>query len=195
MPVPGSLELPRRTAVQFEQSGPGALILDRTMKSRPGSTVAFFVDDYRLEPLWNWPRRTVRRLSSLRPAALIEPDFSQYEDMPTAMALWNLYRSRWVARFWQESGFIVIPSLSWNSATIEQLHLGIPAGSPVACECRPRFKNAEILQTGLRLAIERIQPRSVLLYGAEAGFVASLPAGPRYVTLPAWSPKKRMSQP
>jgi len=62
MPVPGSLELPRRTAVQFEQSGPGALILDRTMKSRPGSTVAFFVDDYRLEPLWNWPRRTVRRL-------------------------------------------------------------------------------------------------------------------------------------
>lgn len=54
-----------------------------------------------------------------------------------------------------------------------------------ACECRPRFKDPALLLKGLRKGIELLQPSGVLLYGAEESLLRKLPAGPRYVTVPA----------
>lgn len=187
------VELPTRTALKQEESGPGAFVLDRTMVPAPGSTVGFFVDDYRIEPLWSTPQLSLKRLALYRPAALIEPDFSQFSDHPRALAVWNLYRSRWLARWWQTQGLTVIPSLNWTDQTLEVIGYGIPQGSVVACEARPRFKDADLLLAGLREAIRQIQPRAVLMYGAGPELREQVPAGPEYVWLPAWSPRKRMA--
>jgi len=149
------------------------------------------MDDYRLEPLWERPAASLSRLGS--DVVLIEPDFSVYSDHPFAVAAWNLYRSRWVARWWQSQGMTVLPQLAWNRQTIRQMTSGLHTGSPFACECRPRFKDQALLLKGLRRGIEQLQPSAVLLYGAGEGLIKKLPAGPRYVTVPAWSPRIRIA--
>lgn len=186
------VKLPTRTALKREKSGPGAFVLDRTMVPAPGSTIGFFTDDYRIEPLWSTPKMSLKRLTENQPAALIEPDFSQFSDHPQVLAAWNLNRSRWLARWWQEQGLIVIPSLNWTSQTLEFIGYGIPQGSIVACEARPRFKDPDLLLAGLREAIRQIQPETVLLYGAGPELLERVPEGPEYRWIEAWSPRKRM---
>jgi len=53
-----------------------------------------------------------------------------------------------LARRWQEQGLIVTPSLNWTSETLEYIGYGIPPGSVVADEARPRFKDADFLRAG-----------------------------------------------
>ena len=187
-----AVTLPDRLALKRSWSGAGSLVNDRTLQPLPGSTICFYVDDYRIEPLWNRPLASLRRLEDLLPAAVIEPDFSQYSDHPAAVAIWNLYRSRWVARYWQEHGLTVIPSLNWNAQMLDMIGLGIPRGAVVACEARPRFKDSRLLLAGLRAAVKQIAPAAVLLYGAADGLREQVPSGPEYRWLPAWSPRKRI---
>jgi hypothetical protein len=51
-------------------------------------------------------------LQALAPCrVLLTPDFSIYRDWPPVANQWNVYRSRWCGRLWQEAGFEVISSL------------------------------------------------------------------------------------
>lgn len=51
-----------------------------------------FVDDYQFERLWTSPEKYVEPL--LKYECFLSPDFSLYLDMPIAMKVWNIYRSR-----------------------------------------------------------------------------------------------------
>jgi len=190
--LPQSITLPERTALTRSQSGPGAFVLYRTLAPLPGSTLGFWTDDYRFEALWSRPHESLRRLLVHEPAQLVQPDFSTYDDQPRAVALWNLYRSRWLARWWQDAGLSVIPSLLWSAQTVELVSLGIPRGSVVACEARPRFKDRATFLAGLTRAVAEIQPPVVCLYGLADDWRPLLPPGPRYHALPAWSPRRRI---
>jgi hypothetical protein len=77
------------------------------------AAVHFFLDDYRYETVWSRPQRALEHLSKYR--ILLAPDFSLYADWPLAMQQWNVYRSRWCGRYWQELGFQVIPTVSWST--------------------------------------------------------------------------------
>ena len=43
----------------------------------------------------------------------MRPDFSLYLDMPMAMKIWNVYRSRLIGQMMQDADIVVIPTLSW----------------------------------------------------------------------------------
>jgi hypothetical protein len=77
------------------------------------AAVHFFLDDYRYETVWSRPQRALEHLSKYR--ILLAPDFSLYADWPLAMQQWNVYRNRWCGRYWQELGFLVIPTVSWST--------------------------------------------------------------------------------
>lgn len=87
-------------------------------------TVHFYTDDYRFEALWKSPDG----LLAVKPHAIIEPNFSCYGEMPAAAALWQTYRKRWLARFWQLSGIQVIVDM--NVATVHRTInlIGVPRG-------------------------------------------------------------------
>lgn len=51
-----------------------------------------FIDDYQFERIWNTPERYVNVLKQYD--CVLTPDFSLYMDMPRAMKVWNIYRSR-----------------------------------------------------------------------------------------------------
>ncbi len=74
-----------------------------------GKAVHFFIDDYQFERVWNNPDAYLDRLR--RYVCVASPDFSPYSDMPIALQIYNHYRKHWVARYWQENGITVIPTI------------------------------------------------------------------------------------
>lgn len=96
-------------------------------RSRRGSmrgTWAFYVDDYRFAAVWEKPELAL--LSE--PAALVEPNFSVFDQTPFPVALWATYRKRWLGRFWQSQGVSLWVDLN-VSETHSRLNLtGVPKG-------------------------------------------------------------------
>lgn len=76
---------------------------------RQGGTLSFFTEDFRFERVWNDLTGTVKLLQSLDFRAHFVPDFSTWADWPLAVRLHQLYKSRYVARYWQEAGLPIIP--------------------------------------------------------------------------------------
>lgn len=185
------IRIPTRTAMVVADSGEGTMVQYHTLSPRPGSVINFYVQDRRFESLWERPVDSLQRLMAHSFSALVEPDFSMYTEHPFALALFNLYRSRWLSRFWQLSGVKVIPSLSWNAQTLPLVGLGIPKGAVVCCESRPRFKDRGVLLEGIQEAIRQISPEAILFYGAKETDLPNLPSGPTYVFLESWSPRRR----
>lgn len=60
--------------------------------------VQMYVDDYRIERLWNAPTKYLCGLRNS--AAVLSPDFSIYADVPQALGIYNHYRKHWLGAFW-----------------------------------------------------------------------------------------------
>lgn len=84
----------------------------------------FYVDDYRFENLWRRPDKVV--MSGC--VAAIEPNFSVYQQTPAALSIWQVYRKRWIARYWQSSGIKIFADLNVNHAYMDINLMGIPDG-------------------------------------------------------------------
>jgi hypothetical protein len=78
------------------------------------ATVHFFEDDEKFDEVWNNPSHYIKRLAQYR--QVCSPDLSQYIDMPNAIQVFNVYRNRWCAAYWQKMGLVVIPTISWSDA-------------------------------------------------------------------------------
>lgn len=93
-------------------------------KSRMNGTWLFYTEDYRYEALWADPSP----LLNSNCANAVEPNFSCYENMPPAVAIWQIYRKRWIARWWQSYGVRILVDLNVAVNHADLNRLGIPAG-------------------------------------------------------------------
>lgn len=93
-------------------------------KSKMPGTWHFYTEDYRFENLWADPAPVV--LS--RCINAVEPNFSCYDQMPPAVALWQIYRKRWIARWWQSFGIRVFADLNVAEPHYALNLLGAPKG-------------------------------------------------------------------
>ncbi|MGE0605524.1 MAG: DUF4417 domain-containing protein [Pirellulales bacterium] len=84
----------------------------------------FFVDDSKFSALWKQPLRLVE--SGCR--AVVEPNFSTSDQLPLARILWDIYRKRWLARFWQAHGLPIVVDLNVAPRAAEANLLGVPRG-------------------------------------------------------------------
>ena len=128
-----------------------------------------FVDDYQFERLWNQPEKYLETLADYE--VVLSPDFSLYLDMPMAMKVWNVYRSRLLGQFWQRHGIKVIPTMSWaEPETFSFCFDGIPAGSIVAVSTIGVKREEECFQVwkeGMDEMIKHIKPSVILVYGGQ----------------------------
>ncbi len=92
-------------------------------RKNPG-TWHFFTDDYRFDALWRDPSPVVNSGC----AAVVEPNYSAYLEMPRIVALWSIYRKRWLARFWQSKGIRVFVDLNVAEPHYSDNLLGVPKG-------------------------------------------------------------------
>ena len=129
--------------------------------------VHFFVDDYQFERLWNEPLKHIDRLKNF--TCVLTPDFSLYLDMPMAMKIWNVYRSRLIGQMMQDAGIQVIPTLQWAEAeTFKFCFDSIEQGGTVAVSTVGVIHDKaakEIWIAGMDAALEKLKPATVVCYG------------------------------
>jgi hypothetical protein len=134
-----------------------------------GGVLGFYVDDKRFVTVWTHAVQIIEKMTSFGWGAVLSPDFSLWRNWPLSIQLFNLYRSRWCARYWQEAGIPIIPSLNWSDErTYDWAFKGIPKGTPVvSAQCRTlsgKDDHGFFLQ-GILEGIRQIEPQKVLLYG------------------------------
>lgn len=131
-----------------------------------------FVDDYQFERLWTSPEKYVEPL--LKYECFLSPDFSLYLDMPIAMKVWNVYRSRLIGQYMQDCGCAVIPTISWaEPATFDFAFDGIETGSVVAVSTvgvKRQENSFDIWKTGMDEMIRALEPAAILVYGGEVEY-------------------------
>lgn len=93
-------------------------------KARMNGTWAFYTDDYRFEALWDDPSDVV----NTQCVNVVEPNFTTTQQMPFPVCLYNIYRKRWLARWWQSMGLRVFVDLNVHPKLYETNLLGVPQG-------------------------------------------------------------------
>lgn len=104
--------------------------------------IHFFIDDYQFERVWNDPSTNIECLKKFQCA--LTPDWSLYLDMPMAMKIWNVYRSRLIGQLMQDAGIEVIPTISWSQPETYQFCFdGLKPGGVIAVSTVGVMKDEE----------------------------------------------------
>lgn len=130
--------------------------------------VHFFEDDYLFERIWRNPEKYLDILN--RYNGVILPDFSLYRDMPLAMQIWNIYRSRAIGHWLQENGIKVIPNIRFGDRRTYRICCdGIQKHCVIAVGTHGNLKlleDREIFLKGLDIIVNRLEPTVIVVYGA-----------------------------
>ena len=133
-----------------------------------GKGVHFFVDDYQFERVWNEPERYLSIL--LRYDAVLAPDFSPYGDMPMATQIYNHYRKHWCARYWQDHGVTVIPTIraSTDERSLDWYLDGEPQNGIVAISAmwtKSEEEQRYFIDREYKGMMDKLNPSKILIYG------------------------------
>jgi hypothetical protein len=141
------------------------LPLDRTL-------LAFYTNDERFESFWDVPDKYTSKLINSGIKYAISPNYSLWADASRSAHLYNTFRSRWIARYFQDAGITIIPDINWaDESSFEFCLLGIPYSPPaIAVQLQTVKLDSEVERavSGLKIAVERLQPGSILVYGYKA---------------------------
>lgn len=135
-----------------------------------GKAVHFFIDDYQFERLWNNPDKYIEKLRQY--VCVASPDFSPYADMPLATQIFNHYRKHWVARYLQENGVTVIPTIraSSDKRSLDFFLDGEPKNSIIMIstmwtkEKRSKEQAEHDLEEA-KLIVDTLNPSKIFAYG------------------------------
>lgn len=129
--------------------------------------VHFYLEDYQFERVWSKPKKYVDLLSKFD--GVLMPDFSVYLDMPVPMQKWNMYRNKFIARFFQDHGVNVIPIVQIVMPSLfEDMIDGLPQNSILAVNCSNmvnRYLAKRLLRNEMFQVKERLCPTHILCYG------------------------------
>ncbi len=129
--------------------------------------VHFFIDDFRFERIWNRPQFYLEKLKQCR--GVLSTDFSLYTNMKLPHQMWNAYRNRLLASWFQQNGIEVIPKVRWGNAKSYLFCFdGIEPGKTVAIGthgCIKKKQDKYDFQKGLEAMLERLYPKTIVIYG------------------------------
>ena len=141
------------------------------MMSKPDYSkgVHFYLDDYQFERMRVRPTQYIKKLLDF--PCVLSPDFSLYLDMPIAMQIWNVYRSRFLGQMMESAGIEVIPTVSWSTSESYAFCFdGLPKNSVLSISTIGVKRNKEALklfQQGISEMIKQLMPQCILCYGGE----------------------------
>lgn len=130
--------------------------------------VHFFLADTYIERVWAAPDKYLPVFQQYQ--AIIQPDFSQYTNMPVAMRIWNHYRKMWLSAYYQSHGIRVIPAPGWSDeASYEYCFDGMPKHSLLVIStvgCIQSKGPRKLFMKGLERCLDVLEPSQVVFYGA-----------------------------
>jgi len=110
-------------SMQAESFGAVDLWNSRRKQDLAG-TLVFYTEDWRYEGIWQRP--SIIRLTQAD--SFVEPNYSIYADSPLALVLWQTYKKRYAARYWQSLGLRCFVDLNVHPDFYVQNFLGVPKG-------------------------------------------------------------------
>ncbi|MCW6682061.1 DUF4417 domain-containing protein [Aerococcaceae bacterium NML160702] len=164
--VDGFYDMPTLEAVDHV---PANLIGFNYVLNKPdrSSGVHFYLDDYQFERIWQRPHYYIEKLTEFD--CVLTPDFSLYLDMPVAMQVWNIYRSRLIGQLCQDYGIKVIPTVSWaEKDSFAFCFDGLPTNSTLSISTigvKQDKAAFQIWQDGVTEMIKRLSPNRLIVYG------------------------------
>ena len=127
-------------------------------------TIHFFTYDWLFETVFDKPEKAFEKLDQYY--AVMGPEFSTYKDMPYAVQLWSVFKSRWCCAFWQKHGLKVIPTIAWGTPDSHEFCFeGVEQGSTVAVSTYYSQDNKKGFMEGYEKMLEKIKPSAILCYG------------------------------
>ncbi len=145
-----------------------------TQKPSSKAVCHFYIDDHKFSAVMKL-RKSLEKVR--RYYAVLSPDFSIFPEMPLPLVKMQIFKSRFVSRYWQECGLAVIPVPNWtDSRSFGFCFDGIPAGQVISAEV-PSGADHNFV-TGYNEMCTRLSPRQIFLYGS------SLPEGCRHMDIP-----------
>lgn len=134
--------------------------------------VHFYLDDYQFERIWQRPEYYIDKLEKFD--CVLTPDFSLYLDMPIAMMIWNVYRSRLIGQMMQARGLKVIPTVTWaDERSFDFCFDGLARYSTLSISTigvkRDDFA-LDIWKAGVIEMLKRLEPNRLIVYGGKIDF-------------------------
>jgi len=160
----GTFEMPMIKKTRLDLETIELIGYDRLSEGQTDKIVHFFLDDYKFEVLWNDPDPRIERLKKYR--AVLSPQFSMYTEMPVAVQIHQVFKSRWCGAYFQSKGLKVIPSLVWGEPDTFWFSFdGIEEGSVVAVSTVGMRTEKQLFMAGYKEMLQRIKPKTVICYG------------------------------
>ena len=135
--------------------------------------VHFYEDDYLFERIWRNPERYLDILKRYK--GVILPDFSVYRDMPFAMQIWNIYRSRAIGHWLQINDVKVIPNIRYADKRTQRICCdGIEKKGIIAVGSHGTIKHNTdrvFFTEGLNRVVKRLEPIAIIVYGTAPRFI------------------------
>lgn len=167
-------KLPLTGQFQFPKINPSSSIPKNLLsfnyalscKNKSDYFVHFYIDDYQFERVWKKTKKYAILLSKFK--GLIAPDFSTYTNMPKALQIYQIYKSRVLCAYWQSLGIEVIPNISWSDLdSLEWTLAEIPKNSVVALSTNGVLnkKTKDNFIQCYKKAIEMLKPTKVIIVG------------------------------
>ncbi len=114
--------------------------------------------------------KLTKKLQTLKKfQSIISPDYSIYRDMPLAMQIFQVYKSRSVGNFLMQNGIPVIPNVRWgDERTYEFAFQGIDKWGVVAVGVQGGYRdfaNTHYFESGFYKMLDILEPETILCYG------------------------------
>lgn len=142
---------------------------ERSKHEGKDEAVHFFIDDYRFrDAVWYSLEKTTHALKKFD--IIFAPDLSLWRNAPTEFFnVKNVFRSRFVAAYWQRLGLNVIPVASWGGMdSFAYCFDGLPEKSVIAVSGMGNRKSSDSFNRwchGVRRLEEEKNPSRILVYG------------------------------
>lgn len=130
------------------------------------NAVHFFLDDYKFEQIWTRPRDFTSLFQSY--GGIISPTFSIWSNQPYALNLFNMYRSRWCTRYYQEHGVKVLVDVRWSDeSSYDYAFSGIKKHTPVIVNTvgTKYLDNRKMFVSGFEEMLRVLEPNKLYVYG------------------------------
>lgn len=132
--------------------------------------------DYVIERIWKYPQKYLPIIKKY--AGIISPDFSLYRDMPLIMQIYNIFRSRMIARWLQDNGVKVIINVRFGDRrTYKIACMGIPKHCTIAIGTHGTMKFREdrkVLEEGVAFVLKELEPNVLIIYGTASKRIIDL---------------------
>ncbi len=133
--------------------------------------VAFYTDDTKFQGVWDDTAGSVREMLKNGVMGAVMPNFTTAPDMSTTVRAFNTYRSRYVARYMQDSGIKIIPDVNcyWFQPEFEVVVEGLKGMHTLAFQHQQVLTGKQRVRCAEAMAyvMDEVKPETVLVYAPD----------------------------